>query len=203
MLGIYYDADTSSVTVNRIPVTSFDITGDYGVLHGIESVLVEGVQGGFVPCIVTPIYKNGNYGILLEAVVGAGLIPTIETAAPLTIFGPKDSAFEAIQSTVENLSADELEAILLNHVVAGSAVNSSAVVAAGCIEAKSAGGLMLGILFDPETSTVTVNGIPVTDFDIEGDYGVLHGIESVLVPDRKSTRLNSSHAILSRMPSSA
>ncbi|CAJ1935132.1 unnamed protein product [Cylindrotheca closterium] len=187
MLGIKYDADTNSVTVNGIAVTAFDITGDYGVLHGIESVLVPGLQGDFVPCpppaIVAPIANNGNYGILLEALLGIeDLLPTIEGAAPVTIFGPKDSAFRAIRSSVENLSEEETTALLLNHVIVGAAVNSSQVAEKGCIEAETAGGLMLGILFNPDDSTVTINGIPVTDFDIAGDYGILHGIESVLIP---------------------
>jgi len=185
MLGIHFDEAASSVTVNGIPVTAFDIAGDYGILHGLEGVLVEGVLGDFVPCpppaILTPIFDKGTYSILIEAIVGAELLPDIAANLPVTIFGPKDSAFEAIQAAVENLSAEEVKAVLLNHVILGANVTASDVVAAGCLEVPTAGGLMLGINFDAENSTVTVNGVPVTDFDVTGDYGVLHGIESVLV----------------------
>lgn len=187
-IAVLFDAATSSVTVNGIPVTAFDIGGDYGVLHGIEGVMVEGVLGEFVPCppppFLTPIADEGDYGILLEAIVGSGLFDDLTAGDfPITIFGPKNAAFEAIADTVADLSQEEVKAILLNHIILGANVTSADVVAAGCVEVPTAGGLMLGINFDAEASSVTINGVTASAFDVFGDYGVLHGIDEVLLGD--------------------
>ncbi|CAJ1935131.1 unnamed protein product [Cylindrotheca closterium] len=184
MLGILFNPDDSTVTVNGIPVTTVDIAGDYGILHGIESVLIPGEQGDFVPCPAfaadfTPIADKGIYSTLLDAVVSTGNDAVISQNALVTIFGPNNDAFAAIQDTVDGLSTEALSGVLLNHVVNG-ALESSAVVEAGCIEAVAAGGMNLAIRYNATTQVADVNGIVITEFDVTGNYGVLHGIESVI-----------------------
>ncbi|CAJ1935133.1 unnamed protein product [Cylindrotheca closterium] len=185
MLGILFNPDDSTVTVNGIPVTTVDIAGDYGILHGIESVLIPGEQGDFVPCPVfaadfTPIADKGIYSTLLGAVVSTENDAVISQNVPVTIFGPNDDAFAAIQDTVDSLSTEALSGVLLNHVVVGAAVESSAVVEAGCMEAVAAGGMNLAIRYNTTTQVADVNGIVINDFDVTGEYGVFHGIASVI-----------------------
>ena len=185
MLGFNFDPIAFTITVNGIPVTDFDIEGDYGVLHGIESVLVPGVQGDFIPCPAfeadfSPISEKGIYSTLLGAVVQTGNDAVISASAPVTIFGPKDSAFAEIQTVVDGLTNEQLSEILLNHVIVGAAVDSSTVVEAGCIDAVAASGMDLAIRYNATTMVADVNGIVINDFDIQGDYGIMHGMEGVL-----------------------
>ena len=71
----------------------------------------------------------------------------------------------------------------MNHVIAEANVTSAMVVEAGCLEVESAGGLMLGVKYDAATETATVNGVTISDFDVGGAYGILHGIDDVLLGD--------------------
>lgn len=99
----------------------------------------------------------------------------------IAIFGPKDIAFDKISSLTVGYATAQLSDVLLDHVVAGEKISSALIVERGCIEATTVGGLKLGIAFDPDVSAVTVNNIPVTEFNIDGDYGTMHGIEGVFV----------------------
>ena len=61
----------------------------------------------------------------------------------------------------------------------GAAVTSDTVIAEGCIEATTAGGLQIGILFDPATSTVTANGVTVSEFDIGEHFLLFVALDSL------------------------
>lgn len=69
----------------------------------------------------------------------------------------------------------------MDHVVAGEVITSAMIVEKGCIEAETVGGLKLALKFDPVASSVTANNIPITDFNIDSDFGTMHGMEGVLL----------------------
>lgn len=69
---------------------------------------------------------------------------------------------------------------LANHVIANLTIHSSEVVAEECIDAETIGGLPVNINFDILTGKTTVNGIPVVESDIRGNYGILMGLDGVL-----------------------
>ncbi|CAJ1935134.1 unnamed protein product [Cylindrotheca closterium] len=184
-LAIKFEAAASSVTVNNIPVTDFNMEGDFGIMHGIEGVFVEGILGQFEPCpkppIFDPLVAKGAYSTLIDLLIDTGSVSTLESNAPMTIFGPKDSAFAAISEYTVELSLEEVQGTLLNHVILGEEILTGTIISEGCIERVTAGGLQVGILFDSATSSLSINGVTVSDFNVNADFGIFQGIDQVMV----------------------
>merc|ERR1712070_483249 len=110
--------------------------GSIGVLHGVDTVIL----GGFTPCpapsvsFVDAAAATGNYDTLLDLVTNtAGVMDSINTYAPVTVFGPNDAAFDAIADTLADLIETDIAGILAGHVVAGE-YRAADVIAAGCVE---------------------------------------------------------------------
>jgi uncharacterized surface protein with fasciclin (FAS1) repeats len=134
--------------------------------------------------IVDTAVSAGNFTTLLAAVKAAGLVDTLKGAGPFTVFAPTDEAFAKLPpGTVEALLKDpeKLKTILLYHVVSGK------VMAAQVIKMKSAmtvEGSPLKI--HVSGGSVMVNNAKVTKTDIVCDNGVIHVIDTVLMPKPKS-----------------
>ncbi|MFK7765099.1 MAG: fasciclin domain-containing protein [Roseobacter sp.] len=133
--------------------------------------------------IVDVAASNGNFNTLVAAVQAAGLEDTLRSEGPFTVFAPTDAAFAALPAgTVENLlkpeNKDQLVSILTYHVLPG------AVKAADVIGAKTHVDTVNGqsVTVDGTGDTVTVNNATVTATDIEASNGVIHVIDTVLLP---------------------
>ena len=100
------------------------------------------------------------------------------------IFGPTNSAFAAVQDTLDVLTESELDTLVRSHMAFGE-IKSEEVIAFGCVEMDTIAGTKLAVRYDQTSETASVNGVPIssTDFDIVGEYFVLHGIDGVLLPD--------------------
>ncbi len=133
--------------------------------------------------IVDTAVAAGDFETLVAAVTAAGLVDTLKSEGPFTVFAPADSAFAALpEGTVEGLLADPegaLTDVLLYHVVPGK-VMAADVVGLDGQSVETVGGGMLDIAIDGET--VLINGIPVAVADIETSNGVIHVIDGVLIP---------------------
>ncbi|CAJ1935136.1 unnamed protein product [Cylindrotheca closterium] len=177
-----YDALTSAFSINGIPLNNdIDIEGNFGIMHGIDGVLMDG-SSQFTSCFdFSDVTRNGNYNTLLGALEQTNFTEMIAGAAPVTIFGPTDTAFAAAQETINSLSADGLKAVLDNHVILFDNIISERLTLTGCIDRVMEGGMRVDIRYDSETESATINGIPIVEFDIQGNYGVLHGIEGILL----------------------
>ena len=131
--------------------------------------------------IVDTAIAVGNFETLAAALTAADLVDTLKGEGPFTVFAPTDDAFAALpEGTVEGLLADipALTDILLYHVVSG-AVDSETVV--GLDSATTVQGSDIAISF--EDGTVTLNGVTlVIATDIEASNGIIHVIDSVLLP---------------------
>jgi len=130
--------------------------------------------------IVATASAAGNFNTLVAAVQAAGLAETLQSDGPFTVFAPTDEAFAKLpEGTVEALIAnpDKLRAILLYHVVPGK------VMAADVVTLKSAttaqGSDVEIMLAD---GGVRINDANVTATDIESSNGVIHVIDSVIIP---------------------
>lgn len=122
-----------------------------------------------------------NFKTLVSAIKAAGLVEKLQGEGPFTVFAPTDSAFAKLpKGTLENLLKPEnkaqLEAILACHVALGK------VLAADAKTGKFAAvnGKELDIKVAKEG--VTVNGAKVVQTDILASNGVIHAIDTVLVP---------------------
>jgi len=131
--------------------------------------------------IVDTATEAGSFTTLLQGATAAGLVETLKGAGPYTVFAPTDEAFAALPAgTLEGLLADPeaLKQVLLYHVVAGK-VTSDQVV--GLTSADSVAGPAIAIKV--EDGTVVLNdSAKVVTTDIEASNGVIHVIDSVILP---------------------
>jgi len=129
--------------------------------------------------IVDTAVAAGNFKTLAKALDAAGLIPTLKGAGPFTVFAPTDEAFAKLPAgTLDALLKDKakLTAILTYHVVAGK------VMAADVMKLKEAKTVQGQSVKIDTTSGVKVNGANVIKADIVASNGVIHVIDSVLLP---------------------
>jgi len=118
---------------------------------------------------------------LAAAVTAAGLVETLQSEGPFTVFAPTDEAFADIQSEVDNLlkpeNKEKLAKILTYHVVSGETM--AADLEDGQ-ELTTVEGSTLKVTV--EDGKVTVGGANVTSADISASNGVIHVIDKVLLP---------------------
>ncbi len=135
--------------------------------------------------IVETASAAGDFTTLVAAVEAAGLVETLQGDGPFTVFAPTDEAFatalEDLGLTAEELLADTetLTSILTYHVVEGE-VPAADVVTLDGEEVPTVNGATVAIGVDGET--VTVNDATVVATDIFATNGVIHVIDSVLLP---------------------
>ena len=130
--------------------------------------------------IVETAVAAGNFTTLASLLQAAGLAGTVANGGPFTVFAPTDAAFAKLpKATLGALAADpaKLRAVLLYHVVAG-AIPASEVVKLR--SAKTLNGASVGI--SVAGSTVRVGGARVIAPDVMASNGVIHVIDTVLVP---------------------
>ena len=131
--------------------------------------------------IVDTAVAAGSFKNLVAAVTAADLGATLKSEGPFTVFAPNDDAFAKLPAgTVDELIKPEnkakLAAILTLHVLSGKVMSSDIT---GPITPTSVNGETLSI----ETANgVTVNGAKVVAADIEASNGVIHVIDTVLLP---------------------
>jgi uncharacterized surface protein with fasciclin (FAS1) repeats len=129
---------------------------------------------------IFPLAESAGFSTLIAAVKAAGLEGVLTNDGPFTVFAPTDEAFAKLPAgTVEALLAnpEALKRVLLYHVAAGS------VMAADVMKLKSAetlGGQSVNI--DTENG-VRVNDSLVVQADIQASNGVIHVIDTVLIPE--------------------
>ena len=135
--------------------------------------------------IVDVAAATDGFSTLVAAVQAAGLVETLSGEGPFTVFAPTDDAFaaalEALGITAEELLADTetLTSILTYHVVPGE-VPSSDVVTLDGQSVATVNGADVAISVDGDT--VMVNDATVTAVDVEASNGVIHVIDTVLLP---------------------
>jgi len=132
--------------------------------------------------IVDTAVAAGQFKTLAAALGAAGLVDTVKGAGPFTVFAPTDAAFAKLPAgTVENLLKPEnkaqLTAILTYHVVPGKVMAADVVKLK---EAKTVNGKMLQVKVNG--SDVMINDAKVTSTDIVASNGVIHVIDSVVLP---------------------
>ncbi len=133
-----------------------------------------------MPDIVDTAMTAGTFTTLVTAVTAAGLADTLKSPGPFTVFAPSDDAFAKLPSgTVESLLQDilTLRKILEYHVVSGKVtaadvtkLNKATTVEGSDVKISAADG------------TVKINDATVVMPDVETDNGLIHVIDSVLLP---------------------
>ncbi len=130
--------------------------------------------------IVDTAAAAGNFGTLVKAVQAAGLVDTLKGDGPFTVFAPTDEAFAKIAAAqLTALLADKqaLAKVLTYHVVSGKLL-ASEVAGQSTLPTAQGGELMV----DTDGDRVMINEARVITTDIETRNGVIHVIDSVLMP---------------------
>jgi transforming growth factor-beta-induced protein len=162
---------------NSASVVLADVVGTNGVIHVIDKVLLP-------PTVVGIALDNSNFSTLVQAVVKAGLVETLNTGGPFTVFAPTNEAFQklftALKVTgISDLTAEQLTPILLYHVVAGNNVSSG--LANGNIPSLQGSAIKVNV----GKAVVLNNTTNVSLADVQGTNGVIHVIDEVLLPPGK------------------
>ena len=130
--------------------------------------------------IVDTAVGAGTFNTLVAAVKAAGLVDTLRSTGPFTVFAPTDAAFAKLpHGTVEALLKDpeKLKKILTYHVVSGK------VMAADVVHLKSAKTVQGGsVIIQARGGKVKIDQANVLKTDIDTDNGVIHVIDTVLMP---------------------
>jgi uncharacterized surface protein with fasciclin (FAS1) repeats len=174
-------SDKKGATVAGARIVKTDIMGSNGVIHVIDSVILPPAADD----IVATAKKAGAFGTLLKAAVAAGLADTLAKDGPFTVFAPTDEAFAQLdQATLAGLlqpeNKDQLAAILKYHVVSGKVMAEQA---SKLDEAKTlqGGALPLKVM----DGKLHVGSATVVQADVVASNGVIHVIDSVLLPPQK------------------
>ena len=132
--------------------------------------------------IVDTAIKAGSFNTLVAAVQAAELVETLKSKGPFTVFAPTDEAFSKLdKATLESLlkpeNKDQLVAILTYHVVAGKVMSTDIT---GNMEPATVNGSTINITLN--NGKVMINDATVISADVDTDNGVIHVIDTVLIP---------------------
>lgn len=170
--------DEGSVLVAGVKVVKTDIGCSNGVIHVVDSVLMPAMDD-----LVTLAQGAGTFKTLIAAAKAAGLAETLMKGGPFTVLAPTDEAFAKLPAgTVESLLLPEnkakLASILKAHVIQGRVYSDQV---ASLHEAPTLAGVHVGI--EKLERGLTIGGARILQVDLEARNGVVHVIDSVILPE--------------------
>ena len=135
--------------------------------------------------IVDTAVSNGSFKTLAAALQAAGLVDTLKGTGPFTVFAPTDAAFAKLPAgTVETLlkpeNKERLRRVLTYHVVSGK-VGSTDVTKLKSTKAVSGDAIAIAV----KDGKVMVNNATVVTADVAASNGVIHVIDTVILPPEK------------------
>jgi uncharacterized surface protein with fasciclin (FAS1) repeats len=171
--SVSVSASDAGVSINNAKVTKADVKASNGVIHVIDTVLIP-------TDIVDIASSNADFSTLTSLLTSAGLVETLQSEGPFTVFAPTNAAFAKVpKATMDALAADPalLKKVLTYHVVSGRVTAGDVVK---LTSAKSVQGEDIKIAAGAQG--VTVNNAKVTKTDIKGSNGIIHVIDTVILP---------------------
>ncbi len=149
-----------------------------------ENVVVNGDSAGVLPNIVETAVAAGSFNTLVAALQATGLDAVLaDESSTFTVFAPTDDAFAALGSDTINAllgDTDTLSDILLYHVVAGSAVDSTTAISLAGASVETANGDEIALSLRDDS--LFINESQVIVADINTSNGIIHVIDAVLLP---------------------
>ncbi|MGF1759396.1 fasciclin domain-containing protein, partial [Photobacterium sagamiensis] len=180
------------VTINGAKVIAGDINASNGVIHVIDTVLipvtlssltVAGYKKGEKINLVEVAATNEDFQTLVMAIRASDLTGTLEGKGPFTLLAPTDDAFAKLPAgTLADLlkpeNKEQLQAVLKNHILIG-AFTSEEVSKLKLPETVQGGTVQI----ENGEDGVTINGAKVIAGDLNASNGVIHVIDTVLIPE--------------------
>lgn len=168
----------AGLSINDAGIGAADIGAENGIIHAIDTVLIPAKRN-----VAETAREAGTFETLLAAVGAAELAEFVSTTDPITVFAPTDEAFaafgaERIEALLRPENRETLVEILSYHVVAGERLYGGDLFEASEITAAS-GGTLRPAIRDGE---IFINDALVVAPNIDAANGVVHAIDSVLIP---------------------
>ncbi len=177
--------DGGTVSVNDATVIATDIEASNGIIHVIDTVLIPPDLVDAPGTLVEVAIQSGAFPTLVAAVQAAGLVDALSSDGPFTVFAPTEEAFaaalEALGLSAEDLlgNTELLTAVLTYHVL-GVEAPAEVVATLDGQAVATLNGAEVAITID--AGTVRVNDAAVIATDIEASNGIIHVIDTVLIP---------------------
>jgi transforming growth factor-beta-induced protein len=187
--------DGGNVMINDATVVTPDVMASNGIIHVIDTVIMPpSMAAAPAPApealttdIVDTAVAAGDFNTLAAALTAAGLVDTLKGEGPFTVFAPSDAAFAKLDpATLETLlkpeNKDQLTAILTYHVVPGAvlAADAEKLTSATTVQGED-------ITIAKDGDALTINGATVITPNIVVSNGVIHVIDSVIMPPSMAT----------------
>jgi transforming growth factor-beta-induced protein len=173
--------DGAVILNDVVKVTTADIQASNGIIHVIDTVLIPPAP---LPSIVDIAVGNPAFSTLVGALKAANLVDTLSGKGPFTVFAPTNDAFAKLSALPEG---EALKKVLLYHVASGK-LNAQTLIKAG----------MASTLEGSKINIKVVNGevilndvVKVVTADIEASNGIIHVIDTVLIPPAAPAPLKS------------
>lgn len=166
----------NTVTINGA-LRANTLKATNGIIYVIDKVIIPSEAGSDIAKVLE---KKGGFSTLLTAIKVAGLTDTIKSTGPFTLFAPTDDAFKALPAgALDNLIAnpEQLKKVLLDHVVSGT-VYSRGLPPSAAVKVVGGDAVQVNV----STRGVFVNKAQVTVPDIYASNGVIHVVNSVILP---------------------
>lgn len=133
--------------------------------------------------VVDKVASNDNFSTLVTALKKAGYVEALDQSGPYTVLAPTNAAFDklpddALANLLKPENKDQLRALLAYHVIPSKAMSSD--LAGQDQTLQTAHGQSVAV--DGTNGDITVNGAKVVQADVDASNGVIHAIDTVLVP---------------------
>ncbi len=167
------------LTIDGATVTKTDIVGSNGVIHVVDSVLLPSEDN-----LAATAIKAGSFKTLVAAAKAAGLVDALAGDQPLTIIAPTDEAFaklpkETLAALLKPENKDALAGILKLHIISGRVFSDQA-LKAGTAATLNGESVKFAII----DGKAKVNGANIVKTDVDATNGVIHVIDTVLLPTK-------------------
>lgn len=179
-LSLLIERDNDAVTLNGgTTVTTANVAASNGIIHIIDEVLMP-------PTVVDLALANDNLSELVGALQAADgdLVNVLsDETTNFTVFAPLNSAFAAIEDTVNGLSSAQLSRVLLYHVVSGANVRSGSLSLGEVTTANNGTTVTVSSINPPQLTDSQNSVVDIVGVDIQGTNGVVHLLDAVLIPN--------------------
>lgn len=180
-----YVSTSGGVTLNsEATVTTANVAAKNGTVHIINKVLS-------LPTVVTHALSNPNFSTLVQALtrsdLGVDYVSILSGAGPFTVFAPTNAAFSALltelgASSLNDIPAATLNAVLQYHVVSGVNVLSSQLTEGQQVTTLQGGKFTIGLTGGASITDAKGRKSNIVVVDVQGTNGVVHAIDKVILP---------------------
>ena len=168
------------LAINEATVIKADLVCGNGVIHVIDRILTPSAS---TTDLLSVAESKKTFAVLGAAIKAAGLEEALRGDGPFTVLAPTDEAFskipkEKLEALLQPANKGQLAEILKFHVIPGR-LTARQVVSAGKAKTLQGGSVSASI----EEGRLVVGGAKVLATDIKADNGIIHAIDSVLIPE--------------------